>query len=292
MDLKPQPLPSSSRHFSIVVPSWNNLAYLKTCIESVRRNSAALHQIVVHVNDGSDGTLAWVRSEGLEHTRSASNAGVCLAVNEAAALARHDLLLYLNDDMVCCPGWDAALLERAEAIGHDAFMLSATMIEPVPSGNRCVAVADFGRDVETFRPSDLLRSFRSLARPDWYGATWPPTLVPRRWWQAVGGFSPEFSPGLGSDNDLSMKLWAAGCRVFLGVGRSLVYHFMAKSTGRIVRNDGRRQFLRTWGITPSFFDRHYLRRGSPATGTALAEPEPTLSYRWSLGVCRIRARLA
>ena len=108
----------------------------------------------------------------------------------------------------------------------------------------------------------------------------------------MGGFSPEFSPGMGGDNDLSMKLWAAGCRVFLGVGSSLSYHFMSKSTGRVARNDGRRQFLRKWGDTSSFFDRYYLRRGRPATGTALAEPERTVAFRWGRRVGGLRARLA
>jgi glycosyltransferase involved in cell wall biosynthesis len=51
--------------FSILIPSWNNLAYLRLCVESIRRHSAERHQVIVHVNDGSDGSLAWVREQGL-----------------------------------------------------------------------------------------------------------------------------------------------------------------------------------------------------------------------------------
>ena len=47
--------------FSIIIPTWNNLPYLRLVIESLRRHSMHSHQIIVHVNDGSDGTLAWVR---------------------------------------------------------------------------------------------------------------------------------------------------------------------------------------------------------------------------------------
>ena len=50
--------------FSIIIPTWNNLPYLKLVVDSLRRHSAYDHQIIVHVNDGSDGTLDWVRSEG------------------------------------------------------------------------------------------------------------------------------------------------------------------------------------------------------------------------------------
>ena len=50
--------------FTILIPSWNNLPYLKLAVDSVRRYSAHAHQIVVHVNDGADGSLAWVREQG------------------------------------------------------------------------------------------------------------------------------------------------------------------------------------------------------------------------------------
>jgi GT2 family glycosyltransferase len=117
-------------------------------------------------------------------------------------------------------------------------------------------------------------------------------LVHRRWWHAVGGYSSEFSPGMSSDNDFSMKMWAAGCRIFLGVGDSLVYHFMCKSTGRIVKNNGRKQFMRKWGMTSSLFDRYYLRRGEPALQTELTEPDDTAEFRRKQRLSRIKAWLA
>lgn len=291
MHLSPQALPPLTL-FSIVIPSWNNLALLQLCVQSIRNNSAFAHQIIIHVNDGSDGTLDWVRSQGLVYTHSVQNTGICLTVNQAAALAQHALILYLNDDMYCCPQWDTRLLAKVQQIGHDAFMLSGTMIEPVDSGNPCVSVHDFGRDTETFRQDELLKHCDALAKADWYGATWPPTLVHRRWWHAVGGYSSEFSPGMSSDNDFSMKMWAAGCRVFLGVGDSLVYHFMCKSTGRIVKNNGRKQFMRKWGITSSLFDRYYLRRGQAATQMALPEPLDTPEFRRKHRISKFKAWFA
>ena len=53
--------------FSMIVPTWNNLPFLKLAVETIRRHSAHEHEIVVHVNDGSDGTLDWVRGQGLAH---------------------------------------------------------------------------------------------------------------------------------------------------------------------------------------------------------------------------------
>ncbi|GAB3626031.1 glycosyl transferase [Pandoraea terrae] len=280
--------------FSIIIPTWNNLALLQLCVRSIRQNSCAPHQIIVHVNDGSDGTLDWVRAEGIDHTASPGNVGICYAVNQAAALARETYIVYLNDDMYCCPGWDRALLDRAAQMTDTAFMLSGTMIEPVESGNQCVVVHDFGRDVDNFDEAALLETCKTLRKPDWYGSTWPPTLVHRDWWFKVGGYSTELSPGMSSDNDFSMKMWAAGCRVFLGIGDSFVYHFQCKSTGRIVKNDGRGQFLRKWGMTQRTFDRYYLQRGKPVAGgpRVLQEPAASLALRWDLFRSRIKRALA
>lgn len=275
--------------FSIIIPTWNNLAYLQLVIDSLQRHSTHQHQIIVHVNDGSDGTLDWVRTNGIEYTASPANIGICHAVNLAAARAKHDYIVYMNDDMYCCPGWDEALVRRIGQMPSDLFMLSGTMIEPVDTGNSCVVVQDFGRSAEAFRADELVAATPRLVRADWRGATWPPTLVHRDWWNKLGGYSSELSPGMSSDNDFSMKLWAAGCRVFLGVGDSLVYHFQQKSTGKIVKNDGRRQFLNKWGMTQATFDRYFLRRGQPISGPlALSEPEHTVRLKRALLKSRIK----
>jgi hypothetical protein len=159
-------------------------------------------------------------------------------------------------------------------------MLSATMMEPEATGNSCTVVADLGRDPDRFDLDGFARAAPGLARTDWLGATWPPTLVTRAAWHEVGGYSIEFSPGMSSDNDFSMKLWHAGCRVFMGVGDSLFYHFAKASTSRIRMNDGRQQFLMKWDMTQSAFDRYRLRRGQPVPpgerGMIAAEARPSL----------------
>jgi glycosyltransferase involved in cell wall biosynthesis len=279
--------------FSILIPTWNNLEYLRLCVASIRENSARAHQIIVHVNDGGDGSRRWVQESGLDASFSDANVGICYAVNEAAMQARNDYIVYMNDDMYCCPGWDEALARRIDTMPSDLFLLSGTMVEPRASGNPCVVVADCGDTTQTFQREQLIEALPRLKRADWLGATWPPTLVHRRWWFRCGGYSTELSPGMSSDNDFSMKLWHAGCRHFIGVGDSLVYHFQCKSTGKVVKNDGRRQFLDKWGLTQSAFDRYYLRRGELGKDSAaLPEPDPAREpgLRWALRKARLRRR--
>jgi hypothetical protein len=64
-----------------------------------------------------------------------------------------------------------------------------------------------------------------------------------------------------SDPDFSMKLWQAGVRNFKGIAASMVYHFQSKSTGRVEKNDGRKQFASKWGIPASYFYKNMLQMG-------------------------------
>ena len=250
--------------FSILIPTWNNLEFLKLCVESIRKNSSYDHEILIHVNDGSDGTLAWVREQGLKHTHSAQNVGVCFALNGLRPLVTTEYIVFMNDDMYVCPEWDKALVEEIRQLPDNRFFLSSTLIQPRPFFCKSViAPANFGETVETFDEERLLKEYKTLKHGDWQGATWPPNIVHRDVWDLVGGYSIELSPGMYSDPDFSAKLWLAGVRLFKGVDRSRVYHFEARSTHRIVKNDGSLQFLRKWGITSASFMRDVLHRGEP-----------------------------
>jgi glycosyltransferase involved in cell wall biosynthesis len=273
--------------FSIIIPSWNNLSFLQLCVESIQKYSIYAHQLIVHVNEGSDGTLEWIKAQGIEYTYTAKNEGVCVALNMAAGLARHNYIAFVNDDMFMLPGWDKALMEEIKGIDTDCFMLSGTMIEPYDTRNKCVIVGDYGRTVESFEEKKLLAEYNSYNKPDWSGSTWPPNVVHKKWWDAVGGYSPEFSPGMGSDDDFSMKMWQAGCRVFKGVAASRVYHFISKSTGRVVKNDGRGQFVQKWGIKPSTYHKYYLRRGEPYAGK-LKDPANAFGLLLQKLIARLR----
>ena len=41
--------------FSIIIPTFNNLEYLKLCLKSILKNSKFDHEIIVHINEGNDG---------------------------------------------------------------------------------------------------------------------------------------------------------------------------------------------------------------------------------------------
>ncbi|MFM1876072.1 MAG: hypothetical protein RL266_1809 [Bacteroidota bacterium] len=253
--------------FSILIPTWNNLEFLKCCVHSIRKNSSAEHEILVYVNEGADGTAEWCEKEGVKFIQSEKNVGVCSALNALFSISTKELICYVNDDMYLCPNWDSVLAEEIGKIGHEKFYLSSTMIEPEYTGNRSVlAPFDFGRDPASFLETELLCALPQMQKPDWSGSTWPPNIMHRSMWEAIGGYGEEFSPGLYSDPDVSMKLWHQGVRIFKGLGESRAYHFMSRSTGRAKMNDGKRTFLKKWGVSSSWFVKEVLHQGQAYFG--------------------------
>lgn len=250
--------------FSILIPTWNNLPFLQLCVRSIVQNSTYRHEILIHVNDGSDGTLEWVKSSGHAYIHTPRNVGVCWALNGLRPLVSTDYMVFINDDMYVCPGWDKALYEEILRIGHKRFFLSSTLIQPRPFFSKAViAPANYGETAGTFDEERMLREYAALPHYDWKGSTWPPNIVHRDVWDLVGGYSVEFTPGMGSDPDFSAKLYLAGIRIFKGVNASRVYHFEARSTGRCKKNDGMLCFLRKWRLTPRAFLKTMLQRGLP-----------------------------
>ena len=259
--------------FSIIIPTWNNLPLLKLCIESILKNSYHHHQIVVHVNEGKDGTVNWLKEQKIDYTYSTDNVGICHAVNQAFSKTKASYIVYMNDDMYACPKWDFYLKEAIDKQTNNLFFLSGTMIEPTKSGNRCaLAPYDFGNTPESFQENKLLKEFDKIPFKDWNGATWPPNLIHREMWEKIGGFSPEFSPGMYSDPDFSMKLWQEGVRYFKGVSKRRVYHFQSRSTGKVVKNDGRKQFFEKWDISASTFYKNILQMGTEFKGNLSNKP--------------------
>jgi GT2 family glycosyltransferase len=263
-------MPSAPK-LSIIVPTWNNLPMLRLCVSSLRRHTKLPCQLIVHVNDGSDGTLDWIQKEAIEHTWTAQNVGICRALNSAFARCRSDYVVYLNDDMYVLPGWDRPLIERAAMFGaHEPCYVAGTMIQAQPISPVAVK-ADYGLAARDFRERALLEDFNrgKLACDDWNGATWPPCCIHRKWWDVAGGYDEALSPGFYSDIDFSMRLWQTGCRRFYGVGSSLVYHFGEVTTSLVRgRRDchvkrARLQFLKKWGVLPSTFRKHFLRVTEP-----------------------------
>ena len=89
--------------FSIIIPTLNNLEYLKFCINSIKKNSKFKHEIIPHVNIGNDGTVDFLNQQNIDFTYTNYNSGICKGMNLAAKKANTNYILYAHDDFYFCP---------------------------------------------------------------------------------------------------------------------------------------------------------------------------------------------
>mgnify|MGYP006075653251 CR=1 FL=1 len=275
--------------FSIIIPTFNNVEYLKKCIESINKNSFYIHEIIPHVNEGTDGTLEYLRNHNIKHTYTSYNSGICEGMNMAAKKSIHNYILYAHDDFYFCPKWDVVLKKEVDRLGHNNFYLSGTMV------NNGQIDLDCGSTLETFNEDKLLNEIDDANYYDFQGSTWAPHLIHKKLWEKVGGFSEEFFPGTGSDPDLNMKLWQEGVRTFKGINDFKVYHFGSIVTRKYKNHPtiktesgsrGAKIFLLKWGITINFFKKYFLKSDSEYLGE-LENPKNSLSFFVQLILCKL-----
>ena len=274
--------------FSILIPTFNNLEYLKFCIRSIKNNSKYNNQIIPHVNIGNDGTIDFLKQKNIEYSYTEYNSGICEGINKAAKLAKYDYLLYAHDDFYFCPNWDDILRKEVGKIGHNNFYLSGTMMNEGQIKFNC------GNTPNEFDEGKFLNNYKDYNYYDFQGSTWAPSLVHRDVWTKVGGLSEEFFPGSGSDPDFNMKLWNIGIRIYKGINDFKVYHFgsivLRKKLSKISKNKygsiGAKIFLIKWGFTIKFFKKFYLKSDSKYVNI-LENPNKNFDYFFNLIICKL-----
>ncbi len=273
--------------FSIGIPTYNNLDYLKLCISSLKKNSSFNHEILIHVNDGVDGTLDFVKKNNFKFTYSKKNIGLCSSINKIFKLATKKYLLYSHDDMYFLPAWDHFLKNELDTMSNNKFYLSGTMIEP----NSGHITLNCGEDINNFDETKLLTNYKSHNFYDHQGSHFAPHLIEKAMWEKIGGMSEEFNPGIASDPDFNMKLWKEGVRIFKGLNNFKVYHFGSLTTRKknnFIQNRGDKTFLKKWGISTKFFKKYYLKSKTKYNGP-LNEPNVTIGYILGLLSCKIQS---
>lgn len=257
--------------WSIVIVSCAGVDSLKTLVGSIDRNSRIEnHEIVVHVNGSDPDTIAYLDGNESIHavTSTEENIGLCKAANLVSKNATKDWILLIDDDMYCLPGWDEEIAKFYDEHNFiDKVWLCSTMVESVRSDH--AIYGDYGNHPSVFRENKLLEDFEKLkGTMPLMVSTWCPTLMTRKMWESIGGYSEEFSPGIGSEIDIAKKAWDYGVRNFVGVSTSLVYHFMRGSTSKLENykqhtRNRESQFQKLYGMSVPEFRDDILGKNKP-----------------------------
>ena len=262
---------------SIVIPTYNNLKYLKFTIDSIINNSKYEHEIVLHINEGTDGTLDFAKQKKIKFSYSDQNLGLCKSVNLATKEITTDYILYSHDDMFFCYNWDEYLKNEIMKYEDNMFYLTGTNV----STNMGLINFDCGSSPENFNEKKFNDFCKKDNSQDLQGSHWAPHLIHKDLWLRVGG----------SDPDLCMKLWKQNVRIFKTISKFKVYHFSSITTrkSKIELNNGTKTFLLKYGFNPRFFRKYYLKGDNKKIFDGkLKEPSYSLSMIIELIINKIK----
>ncbi len=98
---------------SVVIPNWNGLHFLETCLESLRAQRYDALEIILVDNASQDGSQAYVRDQYPEVTLILlpENRGFTGACNAGMQAAHGTYIALLNNDTELDPGWAAAVVD-------------------------------------------------------------------------------------------------------------------------------------------------------------------------------------
>jgi glycosyltransferase involved in cell wall biosynthesis len=173
---------------TVVIPTYNNAAYLTEAVESVRRQSRPPRRIVI-IDDGSTDatpeTVATLRNNGegppIDYLRQ-DNAGPAAAINRGAALVDSTLIAFQSADDIWVPekiAWQLRALEDGADLvfGYMQNFVSPELDPATAANLQCPPEPMIGHNAGTVllrldifhKIGPFNESFRIGEFMDWYG---------------------------------------------------------------------------------------------------------------------------
>ena len=212
---------------SIVILNWNGRALLERCLPRVQDATSCHsgHEIILVDNGSQDDSVAFVRTHfpRVKLLELHTNLGFGAGNNAGVRVARHDIVVLLNNDMLVDPDFLTPLLRAFKRKG----MFAATSQVFFQDSKR--RREETGRTRAAFVRGMLMpehvqpnEGSCSCDQPVlWAGGG--SSAYDRRKFVALGGFDALFEPAYAEDLDLSYRAWQRGWPSVL-VPRSKVWH--------------------------------------------------------------------
>jgi GT2 family glycosyltransferase len=212
---------------AVVIPSWNSVALLPRCLDSVSGQGDRVEPFVVD-NGSSDGSLALLREREVPHLSLPTNAGFAAAVNLGVMRTAAPFVLVLNADTRLEPGCVAELrqaLARDPSLGGvqpRILQLEGQAQDPAAARlySRGQALTRDGRAVELGAGEAQVGG--TLESGEIFGVCGAACLLRRELFVDLGGYDETYF-SFYEDVDLNVRARVAGWR-FGYLPEAVVWH--------------------------------------------------------------------
>ncbi len=222
----------ASPRVSVLLVLHNRAELTLACLRALADVPHPPLEVVIVDNQSTDGTAELLgRLDGTTVIRWDENRGFIKACNEAARVARGEVLLLLNNDAELAAGsleHAASALEASPsvgAVGGRLILPDGTLQEAgsvVWADGSCEG---YGRGDDPWKPE------YAFARDvDYCSAAL--LMTPRRVFENLGGFDERFEPAYYEDADYCLRLWQAGLRVVYRPDVVALHHEFSSSASR------------------------------------------------------------
>jgi GT2 family glycosyltransferase len=217
----------------VINTSVNTRDHIELLIRSLKENlSGKEHEILVFVDSDNEGTTEWLKEQKKDFYdlkiithKLKPCVGYARNNNLLVELAKHDIISYLQSDMVIGPNYDLHLLNQIE----DNAIISATRVEPPLHGFSDYTIAkNFGTDPTVFNMAEwnqYSESVRSNRAATYFFA---PITFYKKVWEDLGGYDTIFRRSR-EDSDFLQRAIQKGVKL-IQTWEANVYHFTCVSS--------------------------------------------------------------
>lgn len=211
----------------------NTLEHLKLLLRSLQQNlDYDHHEILIFVDSDNEGTVEYLRSikkdfkdlKIIQHDLPFP-AGYQRNKTILTEYATHDIISYLQSDMVIGPDYDTEILQHVK----HGRILSATRVEPPLHGNSPVTVTkNFGLTPKEFDMDAWNNFSNTIKRDELVDYFFAPITYYKKDWMKLGGYDTAFRRSR-EDSDLVQRCLHAGVELVQTFAAN-VYHFTCTSS--------------------------------------------------------------
>lgn len=233
---------------SVIIPTRDQAALLRSCLDGVRATSYPQLEVVV-VDNGSEDEdaldlLRQLEADGAKVLRRPGPFNFSALNNEAVKHSRGELLCFLNNDVeVLAPDWLETL--AVQAMREDVGAVGARLLYPdgtIQHAGVTIGMGGAAGHAHRCQEADLPGYFNRSRLPQQVSAVTAACLVVgRAKFLAVGGFDEEAFPVAFNDVDLCLRLDRKGWKSLYEPRATLIHH-ESKSRGKDTDPVGKARF--------------------------------------------------